>query len=115
MHVRKATDELLKLAAAPATLGTFTTAYVLLAGLDTDNEDVNDEERRNGTVHEKLHSARNWFEILCGIGEEGNWPEERLRHFIRQDLFAVKEQIDVKGSSSSHFKRWPAGQPASAR
>jgi hypothetical protein len=35
MHVRKAHDELLKLlASAPANLGTFVTASVLLDGLD---------------------------------------------------------------------------------
>jgi hypothetical protein len=72
MHVRKAHDELSKLlASAAANLGTFVTASILLDGLDKDNNDIETGERVNGTVREKLRSARGRFEILCGIGEDG--------------------------------------------
>ncbi len=71
MHARKANDELWKLTSAPANLGTFVVATVLLDGLDTDNEGIDAGERRNGTAREKIRSARNWFEILCGNG--GGW------------------------------------------
>ncbi|SRR5260370_33368324 len=109
MHARKANDELWKLTSAPANLGTFVVATVLLDGLDTDNEGIDAGERRNGTAREKIRSARNWFEILCGIGEDGDWPEESLRSFIRQDLAAIKDQINSEeDSTGSHFKRWPA-------
>lgn len=58
-------------------------------------------------VGEKIQDARGWFEILCGIGEDGDWPEERLRDFIRQDLLVLEEQIG-EDSSRPHFKRWSA-------
>src|SRR5438128_2257520 len=109
MHVRKASDELWKLTSAPANLGTFITVAVLLDGLDKDNKDTDTGERPNSTAREKIRSARRWFEILCGIGEDGGWPEESLRDFIRQDLSAIKDQINEdKVSACSHFKRWPA-------
>lgn len=113
MHVRKANEELWKLASAPATLGTFVTASVLLDGLDRDNEDVDDGERLNAIARDKIREARSWFEILCGIGEDGAWPEEALRDFIRRDLAGVGDQIDRgEDSASSHFKRWPAVESA---
>jgi hypothetical protein len=105
MHARKANDELWKLTFAPANLETLIKAAVLLDGLDTDNEDTDAGERRNGTAREKLHSARNKFEILCGIGEDGDLPEERVRDFIRRDLSVIRDQIHEEGGSS-RFKRW---------
>lgn len=80
---------------------------MLLDGLDRDNEDTDAGERPNEVVGEKIQSARNWFEILCGIGENGDWSEERLRDFIRQDLHVLEDQIS-EDSSRSHFRRWPA-------
>jgi hypothetical protein len=113
MHVRKANDELWKLASAPATLGTFVIASALLDGLDKDNEDVDDGQRLNGTARDKISETRSWFEVLCGIGEDGIWPEETLRDFIRQDLAGIGDQIDnEEDSASSHFKRWPAVESA---
>src|ERR1022692_2363212 len=103
MHVRKANDELWKLTSAPASLETFITAAALLDGLDKANEDANSGERTNGTVSEKIQGARHWFEILCGIGEDGDWSEERLRDLIGRDLSVIGQEIE--GSS---FKRWPA-------
>jgi hypothetical protein len=102
MHVSKVNDELSKLAEAPATLETFIKAAVLLDGLDKDNEDTDEGERRNETASEKTESARHWFEVLCGIGEDGDWSEEGLRDFIRRDLSAIRREI-----GGSHFKRWP--------
>ena len=110
MHIRKAYDELWKLASAPANLGTFTTAYVLLDGLDKDNEDIDGGERLNNTASEKIQSARGGFEVLCGIGEgdADQWPEGGVRGFIQQALYGVKEQISDEGDSPCpHFKRWP--------
>jgi hypothetical protein len=82
-----------------------------LDGLDRDNEETNTGERPNEVVGEKIQSARNWFEILCGIGEDGDWPEERLRDFIRQDLHVLEDQIS-EYLPCSHFKRWPAVENA---
>ena len=111
MHVRKAHDELWKLASAPANLGTFVTATVLLDGLDKDNEDVNTGERLNGTAREKIRSARGWFEILCRIGEDGQFSEERVRDWIRQDLSVIGDQIDSEkdspGCTSNAGRRSP--------
>ena len=111
MHVRKAHDELWKLTtSAPANLGTFVTATVLLDGLDKDNEDVDTGDRSNGTAREKIRSARGWFEVLCGIGEDGQFPEEQVRDWIRQDLSVIGDQIDIeKDSPVCHFKRWQMG------
>jgi hypothetical protein len=109
MHIRKACDELRKLASAPADLGTFTTAAVLLDGLDRDNEDI-DNGRLNNTAREKIEDARGWFEVLCGIGEgeADQWPEGGVRGFIRQALCEIEQQIDGEGNSPRpHFKRWP--------
>ena len=111
MHVRKALDELMKLTSAPATVETFVTASVLLDGLEKDNSAANESgQRENGTVDEKLSGARGWFEILCGIGEDGNWAEDRVRNFIMQDLSVIGHEIDLESedSPSAHFKRWPA-------
>jgi hypothetical protein len=110
MHVCKAIDALQKLASAPANLGTFTTAYVLLDGLDKDNEDIDGGERLNNTASEKIQSARGGFEVLCGIGEgdADQWPEGGLRGFIQRALYEVEGQIDDEGDSPCpHFKRWP--------
>ena len=84
---------------------TFISAAVLLDGLDKDNEDTDPGERPNGTASEKVQSARSGFEDLCGIGEDGDLLEERLRDAIRQDLSVLGYQIE-----GPHFKRWPAVQ-----
>lgn len=106
MHVRKAHDELLKLLdSAPANLDTLTKAAMLLDGMEASNMDADEGERPNETVNEKLHSARGWFEILCGVGEDGNWPEADLRHFIRCDLVVVNDNIAPDGL---HFQYWSA-------
>jgi hypothetical protein len=109
MHVRKACEELWNLAAdAPANITTFVSASVLLDQLNEDNQDIEIGWRVNGTVREKLSRARRWFEILCGVGEDGAWPERDLRDFIMQDLSVVKNQIKTDDESpSSHFKHWP--------
>lgn len=94
---------------APATLGTFVAAAVLLDGLNRDNEDIGAEERINGTAREKIGSAGGWFAILCGVGEDGDWPEESIRDLIRQDLYTIRHQIkEEQDSPASHFRRWPA-------
>jgi hypothetical protein len=103
MHVRKAHDQLMKLASAPADLDTLIKATVFLDGLERDNVDVGEGERINGTARDKIHSARANFEILCGLGEDGDWSEERIRHFIRCDLSAVYHEITTEGL---HFQRW---------
>jgi hypothetical protein len=108
MHVRKATEELRKLTSAPASIGTFIRATVLLDALEKDNENVDTGERRNETARDKIRSARNWFEILCGIGEDGNWPEDSLRRSIGQDLYMIQSEINNEDSPCSHFKRWRA-------
>ena len=109
MHIRKAYDELWRLASAPANLGLFTKAAVLLAGLDKDNEDIDTGERLNNTAREKIEDARGWFEVLCGIGEgpADQWPEGGVRNFIRQALYEISQQInDETDSPCPHFKRW---------
>jgi len=103
MHVRKAHDQLLKLASEPASLDTLTKAAVLLDGLERDNTDVDEGERVNGTAREKIGSARSWFEILCGVGEGGDWPEENVRHCIREDLSVMAVEI---APGDLHFTRW---------
>lgn len=108
MHVRKAIDELWKLTSAPANIGTFITATVLLDELGKDNENIDVGERRNETVRDKIRSAHNWFSILCGIGEDGNWPEASLRDFIRGELGVIRSEINREESPCPHFKRWPA-------
>lgn len=110
MHVRKAHDQLLKLVnSAPASLTTLTTASMLIAGMEASNTDHPDiGERPNETVREKLHSARGWFEILCGVGEDGNWPESDVRHFIRCDLDIVGDNIAPDGLE---FRYWLSAGP----
>ena len=93
------------------------TASVLLDGLEKDNQaDKETGERVNGTVCEKIDDARGWFEILCGVGEDGQWPEENLRMFIRQALSVLESQIEQESEETpcAHFKRWPStsGSPA---
>jgi hypothetical protein len=106
MHVLKAHDELLKLLdSAPANLETLTTAAMLFDGLERDNMDPNEGERSNEIVNDKLHSARNWFEILCGVGEDGGWAEDHLRELIRKDLSGAAIHIADGGL---HYKYWPA-------
>ncbi len=94
------------LASAPANLDTFVKATIFLDGLERDNADIGEGEWVNGVARDKIDSARAWFEILCGVGEgeDGDWPEERIRHFIRCDLSAIHEQIADEGL---HFERWP--------
>jgi hypothetical protein len=96
------------LTSARASLETFVTASVLLDGLDKDNKEIGPGERVNGTVQEKLSNARGWFEILCGIGEDGEWSQEQLRMYIRQDLSVIEGQVDTasKNSPRPHFRRW---------
>jgi hypothetical protein len=109
MHVAKACKALWELSKAPANLDTYTKAAVLFAGLEADNADVDDGERPNETVNSKIHSARAWFEILCGIGEDGDWPEDRSREFVRSDLAGIQDHINHEiESPSSHFQKWPA-------
>jgi len=103
MHVRKANEKLWQLASEPGNLETFIKAAALLDGLDEDNEDTDMGKRPNETVSEKIHRARHWFEILCGIGEDGDWSDERIRDFVRQDLSVIGQEIE-----GSHFKRWRA-------
>ena len=105
MHVRKAYDELLKLLdIAPANLDVLTKAAVLFDGMERSNMDTAEGERPNRIVNEKLHSARHWFEILCGVGEEGNWTEAALHQYIRGDLLTVNGHMTPDGR---HFQRWP--------
>jgi hypothetical protein len=108
MHVGKAHAVLLKLvASAPGNLGTFVIASVLLDELEKDNADIEPGQRVNGTVREKLASARGWIEILCGVGEDGAWPDKDLRQFIRQALSVIDDNIE-RTPPTAHFKRWPA-------
>lgn len=109
MHVAKACKALSELSKAPADLDTYTKAAVLLAGLEADNADVDEGERPNETMKSKIHDARGWFEILCGIGEDGEWPENRLREFVRSDVAGIEDQINCEVQSpSSHFLKSPA-------
>jgi hypothetical protein len=109
MHARKAHDELWKLTSSPANLQTFIAATILLDGLDKDNEDIAAGERCNSTAREKIQRSRAWFEILCGVGEDGQWPEQQVRDSIRECLSVISDQIDSSaGSPASHFKRWQA-------
>jgi hypothetical protein len=63
----------------------------------------------NGTVAEKIRSARGWFEILCGVGEDGAWEERSLRDYIMQDLSVMGHEIKSdEDSPASHFKCWPS-------
>ncbi len=108
MHVRKVTEELWALSNAAGSIDTYVKAAVLLDVLAKDNEDVETTERPNGTVREKIQSARNWFGILCGIGEEGGWADEQVRLAIGQALSSIRGQICAAGgSTSSRFQRWP--------
>jgi hypothetical protein len=104
MHVRKAYDRLNELAAGPADLDTYTKAAVLIDGLLRSNADSDNGERPNEIVNSKLRDARGWFEILCGIGEDGNWPDEQLRDLIRKDLHGAGMHIEPAGLC---FKGWP--------
>lgn len=107
MHAAKTCDALSKLSQAPADLDTYTKASVLLTGLATDNADVDEGFRLNGTVRDKIHSILTWFEILCGIGEDGEWAEMSVREFIRSELSGLRSEIDNETESvASHFKKW---------
>ncbi len=108
MHVRKRCKALSELiTSGKANLNTFVTASVLLDGLEKDNNDVELGWRVNGTVVEKLSSIRSWFEILCGIGEDYDRPEDDVRAFIRQDLSVIEDNIAPADGASSHFRHWP--------
>jgi hypothetical protein len=105
MHAHKGLEQLKNLASSPADLDTYTKAAVLIDGLLRTNTFADTGERANETVNSKLRSARNGFEILCGIGEDGNWPENQLRDIIRSDLSGAGMHIESDGF---YFKRWPA-------
>ena len=104
MHARKAHEQLNRLIdAAPADLATFTQAAVLIERLLKLNRRP-EEGRPNETVKSKLQSARGWFEILCGVGEDGAWREDDLRHYIRCDLATAADNFTEDGSC---YKSWP--------
>jgi hypothetical protein len=105
MHAHKGLEQLKNLASSPANLDTYTKAAVLIDGLLRTNTFADTGERANEIVNSKLRSARSWFEILCGIGEDGNWPEDRLRDILRSELFGAGMHIESDGL---YFKRWPA-------
>jgi len=109
MHARKSVQQLGLLAQAPSNLDTFVKAAVLLDGLERNNDNTSDGEHINGIVREKIQNARQWFEILCGVGENGDWDERNVRRAIRSDLSTMGDQIADDGR---HFKRWPAASPA---
>jgi hypothetical protein len=101
MHIRKAVDQLKTLAGSPATLDTYTKAAALLDGLAQENQEVEIGESPNETVDDKIDSARGWFEILCGIGEDGGWTEAELRDFILRDLYLIADQIERESRPES--------------
>jgi len=105
MHPRKALTQLQAITShAPADLDTLTKASFLIQGLRSKNTDVEEFERKNETVDSKLQSAQNWFYILCGIGEDGDWPEQNLRDFIFEELSVVEGSIHPDGM---RFRAWP--------
>jgi hypothetical protein len=106
MHARKAHHQLNELAKAPANIDTYTKAAVLIDGLLRRNARVLEaNERLNETVKAKLKSARGWFEILCGIGEDGDWGEQQLRDIIRADLHGAAMHITGDGYG---YQAWAA-------
>jgi hypothetical protein len=108
MHARKLCKALSELAKSGGpNLDTFVTAYVLLDRLEKDNNDVDVGWRVNGTVRDKIDGARNWFEILCGIGEDYSKPESDVRAFILQDVGVIQSNIGPEDGASSHLKHWP--------
>jgi hypothetical protein len=115
MYVKKACDHLFELAiSGPANLATFATVSVLLDGLNAENADCEAGERLNGTARNYIRQVRSWFEILCGVGEDG-WTEEKVRSNLRTDVSVLKQQIDnEREPKGATFKRWfePESLPA---
>ena len=105
MHPRKAIAQLQAITSrAPADLDTLTKASFLIQGLRSKNADVEEFERKNELVDSKLQSAENWFHILCGVGEDGDWPEQSLRDFIFAEISVVEDAIHADGM---RFQAWP--------
>lgn len=106
MHARKAHGKLNELSKALPNLDTYTKAAVLIDGLLASTSAwLENDERPNEIVRSKLRSARGWFEILCGIGEDGNWTEDHLRDMIRADLYGAEMHINRDGLT---YTAWPA-------
>ncbi len=109
MHARKSCDELINLASAPANLDTLCKAVLLIEGLEQSNSEVEPPQDPNGTVREKLSSAQNWFEILCGVGEDGDWQAENVRSSIMADLLTIRDNTGANADdvNGAYFRSWP--------
>lgn len=71
MHLRKAIERLNYLINnEPDDLSKYAIAHSLLSGFEAENRN-NDGSVIDGYAEEKISSVRIWFNMLCGIGEDG--------------------------------------------
>jgi hypothetical protein len=83
MHLRKACKELSRLIDdGPHNTLKYVQVEALLLGFDRQNHDSLDGHLLDSYASEKIHHVRNWFSILCGIGEDGGWTEKHLKEIL---------------------------------
>lgn len=81
-------DDFLKLAQASA----------LLDGFDKENHHWDTGELIDGYANEKIDTVRMWFEMLCGVGEDGYTPD-KIRENLLTDLGKLSMLIASDGLS----------------
>jgi hypothetical protein len=99
MHLCKATQALLTLIDdGPDDLLKYAKAHPLFHALERANRD-DDGDVADGYIEEKLCSARGFFAILCGVGEDGAWTREQVRSIIYQDVMKLEAMVSDDGLS----------------
>lgn len=102
MHLRRAAEALWKLADSDRfDLTVLAQASVLLDGFERAGyADAAEGERLVGFPRRKIQSARSYFAILCGVGED--FDDETALSNLRTDLYQLKGLVTEDGL---HLKR----------
>jgi len=89
MHLQKAIERLNYLIDnKPNDLSKHAIAHSLLSGFEAENRNI-DGAMIDGYAEEKISSVRIWFNMLCGIGEDG-YTEDKIRENLRSDLYKLE-------------------------
>jgi hypothetical protein len=78
-------------------LAKYAKVHALIDGFRVENRGRNNE-MINSYVEEKIHEVEIWFQILCGIGEDG-WPAEKLRENLINAIYGLGKLITDDGLS----------------